>query len=445
MATPGILTAVLAGFAAYTYGPATQSLITRLGLFRQLENVPPMVPADLLHIKDTIFCEDIHYYAPANTLFTACEDSTAIRPKWWPPLVHYEDPTFGWQGKGSIHVIDPEVRYCLQCSIFRSPCTDEWPQTTQTKESKRLTFGGFDSPFITHGIDVIPDPETAENEAVYIFAVNHVPNEAVVPRDGSSPSADLDPSIPAAASRIEVYRHVIGSDTAEYKYSIAHPLIKTPNDIYAVSPKELYITNDHHYFTGHLRGVEDIFPFAKWSNLIHAKVADDGSIEAEVALDKLHNPNGLGHGRAKDELLLTSASGGTLRLVKLDDASKVLAVDDLIAYDSFIDNPSWYLDPYADEASGDASGFVLGGIATPLDLANGGSGSYVWYTKPSKEEPGKWNTTLLWQDDGTNSGSAATALLVGIDPQQEGGKKKAWLYVAGFQDESITAVKVDLP
>lgn len=322
----------------------------------------------------------------------------------------------------------------------------------QTKESKRLTFEGLDDPFISHGIDVIPDPEASEKEAVYILAINHVPNQAVFPRDGSSPATNPG-SAPKAASRIDVFHHVLGSDTVRYNHTIAHPLIRTPNDIYAIGPREVLVSNDHYYFEGYMRIVEDVWPGATWSNVIHATLTSDGSVEANIALDHLHNPNGFGHGRTRDEILLASATGGTVRLTKLDEGGgQTLVVDDIIDLASTVDNPVWFSDPYADETTGDASGFVLGGLTRALELAKGAKsplgreGVMVWYVTPSKEgeESGKWEKRLLWQDDGSNIRNAATAVLVGIDPKKENGKKKAWLFVTGFTSEATIAVKVDL-
>lgn len=319
----------------------------------------------------------------------------------------------------------------------------------QTKVSKRLNFESFEGPFITHGIDVIPDPGKPENEAVYILAVNHVPNEAVFPRDGSRP--DTDPSsTPKVASRIEVFHHNLGSDTVRHINTIVHPLIKTPNDILAVSPTEIYVTNDHYYFEGYMRILEDLWPGATWSSVIHATVAADGSVNAEVAVDKVRNPNGFGHGRTKDEILLGSATGGNIWIAHPHKTNKTLALEERIELDSCIDNPSWFADPYADDVKGDASGFVLGGLTRAIKLSETGQdpqgreGVMVWYVTPSKTESGKWDTKLLWEDDGSKIRNAATAVLVGIDPKEEDGQKKAWLFVTGFSSEHTVAVKVNL-
>lgn len=68
----------------------------------------------------------------------------------------------------------------------------------------------------------------------------------------------------------------------------------------------------------------------------------------------------------------------------------------------------------------------------------------VWLITPSQNTTGSWDKTLLWEDDGSNIRNAATALLVGIDPKEENGKKKAWLFVTGFSSENMVAVKVNL-
>lgn len=109
MATTGALFAGLAGLAAYLYGPTTHATLTKVGALRSLSSSPLENSADLIQIKDTVHCEDLHYYAPTHTLFTACEDVSATRFKWFPPLAFYDDPNVAWNAKGSIHTIDPDV------------------------------------------------------------------------------------------------------------------------------------------------------------------------------------------------------------------------------------------------------------------------------------------------------------------------------------------------
>lgn len=244
---------------------------------------------------------------------------------------------------------------------------------------------------------------------------------------------------------------MLGSDSVKHVRTIAHPLIKTPNDLIAVSPTSLYVSNDHYYREGRLRMLEELYPGAAWSDVIHATVKDDGTIEAEVSLNKMRNPNGVGHGRTEDEIVIASAVGGYISIGKVDRDSGAITLNENIDLDSTIDNPVWFRDFYADEATGDdASGFVLGGLPRAIDLSKTGhdplgkEGVLVWHVTPNKDGSGGWNKKLLWQDDGSNIRNTATAVLVGIDPAKEDGAKRAWLFVTGFSSANAVAVKVDL-
>jgi hypothetical protein len=102
---PGILTiasvAALAALSSYIT-PSIRHELKVLGVGRTV----PVSTIDYVKIQDTIHCEDLHYYAPANLLFTACEDRYT-RFGWFPPLGNFEPPKEGVQG--SFHVVDPEV------------------------------------------------------------------------------------------------------------------------------------------------------------------------------------------------------------------------------------------------------------------------------------------------------------------------------------------------
>lgn len=340
-------------------------------------------------------------------------------------------------------------------------------------KSTRLTLeDGFSGPFITHGIDVLEDPERPN--AVYIFAVNHAPHPAY--RPGRS-DREWDWDGPKARSQIELFHHVLDTTTATHVRSIRHPLIKTPNDIYAESPYSFFVTNDHGYRDGVRRAIEEIVPLAKWSSTIHVRLDElhavdaEAAIDASVALTGLFNNNGLGHGKAANDMLLTSASGGVLYLAQpiRDHDGDTISVKEEILLDSDIDNPSHFTDVYRTSDVDDASGFVLAGLRRPIDMVTHLSdptakdGVMVWYMRPNttatrhsegegeheqnddekSSNNGRYETRLLFEDDGTHIRTAATAVLVPIAPQPEQAKK-AWLFVTGFYSESMIAVKVDL-
>lgn len=317
-------------------------------------------------------------------------------------------------------------------------------------QSQRLEFRNFDAPFITHGIEVIPDSSPANSEAVYIIAVNHVPD--------ASPSGKQGPY---ARSRLEVFHHVLGSSSIRHVRSVWHPLIRTPNDVFAESPTSIYVTNDHRYaHHGIRRTLEDLYSGAKWTDLVHLKLdslaaaADptDG-VTAKVALAGMHNNNGLGHGRTAREMLISSCTSGVLHIgqVPPDPETGNITLVDAVAIDHIADNPSYFADPYAGSPADDRSGFLEAGLARAVDLSgtmrdrNAKDPVMVTYVRAARGAAGRWEKRVLFEDDGTRIRSASAAVLVPINPaSSDAGARRAWLFVTGFLSKSIVAVKVDL-
>ncbi|KAJ5780889.1 hypothetical protein N7457_006049 [Penicillium paradoxum] len=364
-----------------------------------------------IHIEDTVHCEDLHHYRPANLLFTACEDDRSGRFSWFPPLGNFVPV----RNQGSIHVVDPN-----------------------TMKSTRLAMENFQGSFLTHGIDVIEDPEQAN--AVYIYAVNHLPNPAYF--EAGEPA-----NVPKARSQIELFHHVLKSGSVRHVRSIYHPLIKTPNDIFAASPASFYVTNDHFHREGAMRLIEDVWPSATWSDVIHVQIT--GILDepyATVALTGLRNNNGLGHGRTDKEILISSAMGGELYVSTLHESNYSIAVETSIPFPTLTDNPTYYTDPYRTDAD-DASGFVVAGISQAFKMPsnsidpNATDPSQVWYARLNPSS-GVWEKRLLFEDDGSRIRSASAAVLIPIEPDDN--KKLAWLFVTGFLSESILVVQVEL-
>ncbi|KAK0619382.1 hypothetical protein B0T14DRAFT_432014 [Immersiella caudata] len=411
------LTGILLAYAVYVLGPPIHHSLTVLGVFRR-DPLSTLSAEEFIIIRDTTHCEDLHYYAPSGSLFAACEDNPDTRFGWFPPLANFDDPELGKRGRGSIHVIDPKARH-------------------PTMKSQRLTFENFDSTFVTHGIDVIADPEQGDDgKAVFIFAINHLP-------DGTHPNA---------RSQIEVFHHAIGSSTIRHIRSVWHPLIRTPNDLYASSPTSVYVTNDHWYREGLLRGIEDAFSGAKWTDTVLLKIDLSITTDSEVgvvgsvALDNMHNNNGLGHGRSPNEILIADAAGGMLSIGQVLPNGNITVVDTLQA-ESVIDNPSYFTD-----AATGVSGFVLPGIARAVDLEHtkrdpdATNSVMVWFAWEQEAPLPRWGQRLLFQDDGSKIRSASAAVLVRAESAESIGKveRQAWLFVTGFQSANMIAVKVDL-
>lgn len=317
-------------------------------------------------------------------------------------------------------------------------------------KAKKLKFTNFNGPFVTHGIDVIDDPDMPKGKAIYLFAVNHIPSPAY--------NENRNTQEHKARSIIEVFHYIIGSDTIQHMRSVWDPLITTPNDIVAVSPTSFFVTNDHFYREGFMRELETLFFGAKWSNTIYVEFTeltdgsfrdDDHEVKASVALAGLHNNNGLGHGRTASEVLVVSCASGRIHVGDIippngGNTSPSIKIKESLEFDSIVDNPSWFRDPYANKTY-DASGLVAAGLTRGVDAAKtlgdpeGKDGVMVWKAKPDN-----WVKELLFEDDSTRIRTASAAVIVAIDPAKEKGRRLGWLFVTGFLSKNVVAVKIAL-
>ncbi|ORY55247.1 serum paraoxonase/arylesterase family protein [Pseudomassariella vexata] len=456
LAAKASVVALVSIVLSFLFGPEVHRTVTVMGVFRTPASTVLASTHDIVSIEGTTYCEDLHYHDPSHSLFTACQGSNLTTHSWWPPVAIFDDVTAVQHARGALYVID-----------------------ANTQKAQKLEFENFDAPLVTHGIDVISDPDLLEREAVYIFAVNHLPNPdyyGPYPYDSESlrnflAQARGNKQILKARSQIEIFHHTIGSSTARHLRTIHDPLIQTPNDILALSPTEFLVTNDHRHTEGRMRVIEDVWPGANWGSVVHVQLssleAPQEDVSVEIALDKLRNTNGLGHSRSEDEFMLTSCMSGILHIANVHSTTKEnhhshteIHLLESLQFDSVVDNPSYFHDPYAN-SSYDASGFVASGIPRPIDLLKNmrdptaKDGAMVWLAKPSVQSSvggsgevspstHDWEKQLLFEDDGSRIRSASAAVLVAIDPHEEEGKRRAWLYVTGFMAKKIVAVKVDI-
>ncbi|KAL9093040.1 MAG: hypothetical protein Q9165_004178 [Trypethelium subeluteriae] len=378
--------------------------------------------------------EDLHYHQASNLLFGASEADEETRKYWFPPTADLQSskPI----GQGTVVVIDPK-----------------------TFTTIRLALRNFSGPFITHGIDIWSS--SSDRESIYIFAINHLPNPAHI---------GLSSAEPAAHSQIELFHYRVGDAYATHIRSIWHPLIRTPNDIYAVNSQEILVTNDHLHRSGILRLIENVgWGLTPWSNIVHMKfplnldlpqtsfdpsINARAGVSASVALRNLQNMNGLGHGPSCSDVLIGRASAGVLVHASLNPAyPSELQVTESLQLDSTIDNPSYFADPYAVETGRDASGFVLAGLwnAAEFPTAAGRDPVVVWMVRAltgdgqrMDGQAERWNRTLIFRDDGDSVSSASTALVVAINPRENEGRKQGWLFVTGPVSKAVVATRIDL-
>ena len=299
----------------------------------------------------------------------------------------------------------------------------------------------FEGVFNTHGIDIWSDGEFGS--PVYIFAVNHVPNPDYVAGNGAKQTRP----------RIEVFEYLPGQDFVTHLRSVWHPLIRTPNDILAVSATEFYVTNDHFYVDGFRRALEDfgVPGFSKHTDLIHVSLSslksvdDSAELTALVAIKGIHNNNGLGRGANKEEILIGRAAAGVLTIAKRSDLEGHLEVTEEIQLDSTIDNPDYFHDPYIKETGRDASGYVLAGLLSAYKFPDkGGVDPMVVWLVQRNSTSGVASSKAIFRDDGRLLSTASTAVLVAIDPKTNSGQKQAMLYVTGPLTSGVLQTKIDL-
>ncbi|KAL9126885.1 MAG: hypothetical protein Q9217_004143 [Psora testacea] len=403
--------AISASFVAVVYEPITRR-VRVLGISRPLDKIQNLHGEGLKIIPNTIACEDLHHHTPSGLLFGVAETDEQSRKNWFPPTDHFNEPEA--IGQGIIFTLDP-----------------------QTKETTQLTLIDFSGPFVTHGIDIYSPP--SEQDTVFIVAVNHLPNPA------SATPNNLN--IPKAGSQIEIFHHTLGTKEAKHLRSIIHPLIRTPNDIFISNPQSIYVTNDHHHREGLGRLCEDLGwqELAPWSDIIHISIQDlntkdaSSSINTTIALDRVHNPNGLGHGKTSDEILLGRASAGVMPIMKAGSDHK-LEILESIQLQTTVDNPTYFHDPFAKDTGRDASGYVLAGLTRAVNFpAAPKHPTSVWLVGTESREH-----RLVFQDDGNVCNTASTAVLVAIDPMENRGRKQAWLFVTGPMGAGVASTMIDL-
>lgn len=120
-----------------------------------------------------------------------------------------------------------------------------------------------------------------------------------------------------------------------------------------------------------------------------------------------------------------------------------LEITESIQVQSTIDNPSYFHDPYAKETDGDASGYVLAGLARASAFPSKQDPVVVWLVQPSPDG-GFGKKKKIFQDDGKKISTASTAVIVAVDPAKNGGRKQGWLFVTGPISLNAVVAKIDL-
>ncbi|KAI1420467.1 serum paraoxonase/arylesterase family protein [Xylaria sp. FL1777] len=411
------LVTFLGGLGAWLYAPV-KHFTTVLGV-RPFESSANVHGIETQFIAHTAGCEDLEYHTPSGLLYTACIGDVEAARSWSPgaeALERPDRPAFG-----TIVVIDPN-----------------------TLKSQKLSLENFEGPFVTHGIGLYTPP--SKPNIVYIYAVNHLPN----PRWLSGSKTEEK-----AASQIELFVHNVGSNAAQHLRSIVHPLIRTPNDLLAISENEVLLTNDHYYHEGPMRLVEEFVRHVQsWTDLIHLRF-DKKSVDAAVVLNSIPTNNGLGWG-PDQQVIISDALGGNVYFATLPTVeNRTMSISHYVPINCVVDNANFFADPYAGVDGKDYSGYIMPGVSAPLQFLRGFKDpehkvpipGQVWYLPAvvgkDKNISGPKLHKLIFQDDGHTIRSITTAILVAIDPATNGGKREGWLFVTSLIGASMLATRID--
>ncbi|KAI3334444.1 serum paraoxonase/arylesterase family protein [Ustulina deusta] len=411
-----LVVSLVGALGAWLYPPVRH--FTAVHGFRPFGSSVNVHGAETRFIPDTVSCEDLEYHAPSGMLYTACAGDVEVARGWSPGAEALEHPDR--PGFGTIVVIDPK-----------------------TLKSRKLSLENFEGPFATHGIGLYTPP--SKPNVVYIYAVNHLPN----PRWTSGSKTEEK-----VASQIELFVHTVGSNVAQHLRSIVHPLIRTPNDLLAISENEFLVTNDHYYREGLMRFIEEFVRLTSWTDLIHLRF-DDRSVDAAVVLDSISTNNGLGWG-PDQQVIIGDAVGGNVYFASLPAAeNRTMSISHSIPIDCVVDNANFFSDPYAGVDGKDYSGYLMPGVSDTLKFVRGFKDlthkapmpGQVWYLPAvagkDKDVDGTMLRKLIFRDDGHTIRSITTAVLVAIDPATNGGKREGWLFVTSVIGASMLATRID--
>jgi arylesterase/paraoxonase len=146
--------------------------------------------------------------------------------------------------------------------------------------------------FLPHGISL----HVAADGAGTLFAINHA----------------------GGRHTIEVYD--VGPTGLTHRATLSDTALVSPNDLVAVTPTQVYVTNDHRHPSGLMRTVEEYFR-RPWTNV----VMWDGSAFREVA-GGIQLANGINVSHDGRTLYVASAIGQDIRVYDRDAATGALTL-----------------------------------------------------------------------------------------------------------------------
>ncbi|KAG0265442.1 Serum paraoxonase/arylesterase 2 [Mortierella polycephala] len=345
---------ILALTAALGFNLITE-IITDTGIL--LGPIQPFNTAGCEVVKGLEACEDVHIHHSSGLAFTACGHAES-RKEWFPPIGN-NNP--------------------LAKNAFRDKFV-VYDIVTGEYQVMELVGLPKDTDRVFHGLDIYERSATE----LTIFAVNHR-------RTGSV---------------IEVLEYTLGDKTVQYKETIQHELIYTPNDIVALGPRSFYVSNDHRHLTGIKRHIEENLR-RPWSNVIYYSPE-----ETFVAHDGAVSGNGMTANQDRTIIYLSACHGGAMHVL-IPHEDHRLVQQDYIKLDYYNDNPSFDAETGAVFITGHVQPLtMMHELGIPEKSVNGPSKVIKMYKNPIAETiPGspKYLVDTVLLDDGHLISTGTTA------------------------------------
>lgn len=195
----------------------------------------------------------------------------------------------------------------------------------RTKHVKLQGFSGLygEGSFTSHGMGAWVDP-TPGSDRIRLFLVNHRPTI-----DPVTQALVLDENT-GANSTIEIFETTVGSDTAQHIRTVAHPLLRTPNDVDGLGPDSFYVTNDHHIKRGKKKALDMFMP---WTEVVFCDES-----HCKVAMEGLTFANGIAKAGDKDDIFYISSTASDKFYVVQSQADKSLVILDSVSVPYATDN-----------------------------------------------------------------------------------------------------------
>ncbi|OAL37946.1 hypothetical protein AYO20_02779 [Fonsecaea nubica] len=223
-------------------------------------------------------CEDVKIHHETDTAFLACGDPVG-RSQFYPPINNH------WTSKRK------DFReYFLKYDIKGNKTT-------------RMEVRGWDGDLVLHGIDIWRFKD--DPSKIHLFAVNHG-------RKGES---------------ITIFSHKLGTNVLEFVKDISHPELKTPNAVTPSGPLSFFSTNDHYYYNGLFRSLEDKYAPFRWASwVIHCDGSGSKTTCRKVS-DDLQYANGVLLTEDGKTLLVNDLYEGTTIVYSVDPQTKDLILE----------------------------------------------------------------------------------------------------------------------